>query len=105
MNHHLFVSLRVHSLKVVSLIQAKSSKFAETQVLFCGDNTNGIGVSLSSAPALNTDDHISFLENTQIDGFLDTPLESAVDIFLPVRFLKVWLVLWEQEWVYTAVQM
>ena len=81
------------------------SQFGKTQVFLCRDNTNSIGVSLSSAPALNTDDHVSFVQDAKINGLLDTPRESAVDIFLPIRFLEVWLVRSELEWVYTAVQM
>ena len=81
------------------------SQLTEAQVLLCRNDTDGVGVSLPTAPALYTDNHFSFTENAQINGPLDTPLESAVDIFLPIRFFKVWFVLWEQEWVYAAVQM
>ena len=103
--HEPFIHFQLRSNEAASPIKDWSSQLAETQVLLCRDNTDSIGVSLSSAPALYTDNHISFTEDAKTNGLLDTPLESAVDIFLPIRFLKVWLLFWELEWVYAAVQM
>ena len=62
-------------------------------------------MSLSSTPALHADNHVSFTEDTQINGLLNTPLEPAIDVFLPIRFLEIGLVTGEYEGVYAAVQM
>lgn len=68
MCHDLFFRFQSHSSEAVSSIIDRSSRFGKTQVLLCRDNTDSVGVSLSSAPALNTDDHISFVQDAQING-------------------------------------
>jgi len=56
-------------------------------------------------PTLYTDDVITLIQNTQFDGLLDTPLKTAINIFLPHGMAEIWFLLWEQEWVDTTVKM
>ena len=102
-DHILFFHFQVRSDGASSLIDDWPSNFTEAQVFLCRDDTDSVGVSLSSTPALNTDNHISFPEDAQTNGFLNPPLESSIDIFLPVGLLEVWLVTWEHEWIYATV--
>lgn len=59
----------------------------------------------SSSPALHANDRVTLVKNAKLDGIHDTPLEAAVDIFLPWRALEVGLGLGEVEGVNTTVQM
>jgi len=52
-------------------------------------------VTHTTTPTLNTDDRVAFGEDVQLDAFLDTPLETVVDILLPVGLVEVRLALWE----------
>ena len=61
-------------------------------------------MSLAATPALNTDDVVAFAQHAQLDGLKNTPLETTIDIFLPVCLLKVGLLFWEIEWVDTTVE-
>ena len=101
----IFSFISKHVALEVPLQLSRPSTFAEAQILLGRDDTDSIGVSLSSTPALYADNHVSFTEDTQTNGLLDTPLEAAVDIFLPICFLEIWLVAGELERVYAAVQM
>ena len=62
-------------------------------------------MTFATAPALNADDVVTFAQNTQLDGFCDTPTEPPVDVFLPVSLLEVRLLLREEEGVDAAVEM
>lgn len=77
----------------------------EAKVFLCRDNTERIGVSHASPPALHADYWITLAKHTELDGVHDTPLESAVDILLPWLRLEVWLCFGEIEWVHATVQM
>lgn len=57
----------------------------------------------STSPALYADHVVAFVQDTQSDGFLDTPLETAIDVFLPYRLVEVWLLFWEEEGIDAAV--
>ena len=61
-------------------------------------------MALAATPALNTDNVVTFAQHTQLDGLKDTPSETTIDVFLPVRLVKVGLLLWEIEWVDTTVE-
>ena len=67
----------------------------ESQVLFGRHNTDGVCVTQASAPALHTNDAVTFLQDTELDRFGDTPLQAAVDVFLPDGGVKVGLLLRE----------
>lgn len=61
-------------------------------------------MSLSATPALNTDDIVALLKNTKLDGFGNSPLKAAVDVFLPVGLFEVGLLLGEEEGIDAAVK-
>lgn len=69
----------------------------------CGHTADSVGMPLATSPPLDTDDHFAFFENVEVNGLLDTPLEAAIDILLPVGFIKVGLLLGEEKRVDTAV--
>ena len=77
----------------------------KTQVFLSRDNTNGISVAHSTTPALNTDYAVTLVENTQSDSLANTPLETLVNIFLPVGAAEVRLGFWEFEWIHATIQM
>jgi hypothetical protein len=78
---------------------------SETQVLLSRDNANGVRVAHATTPSLNTDHTVAFVEDTQLDGLTNTPLQALVDIFLPVRATEIRLWLREVEGIDTTVQM
>lgn len=59
----------------------------------------------AAAPALDTDDAVTTRENSQLDSLTDAPLETLINIFLPVGGTEVGLWLWEAERIHAAVQM
>jgi hypothetical protein len=77
----------------------------KTQVFLSRNNTNGVSVAHSTTPALNTDYAVTLVENTQPDSLANTPLETLVDIFLPIRAAEVRLGLWEFERIHATVEM
>ena len=48
-----------------------------------GDDTEGVGVTHTASPALDGNDGVALGEDTELDGVVDTPLETLVDILLP----------------------
>ena len=58
----------------------------------------------AAAPALNTDHHVTFVQDAEIDGVFDAPFQTAVDIFLPICCFEVGLLLGEEERVDAAVE-
>lgn len=76
----------------------------KSQVLLGGYNANGIGVTHTTTPALDTDHRIALSEDIELDGFCDTPLETVVDIFLPIGLVEVRFTFWEQERIDAAVE-
>lgn len=62
-------------------------------------------MAFATAPALNADDLVALVEDVELEGFHDPPLETAIDILLPVGQFEVRLLLREQEWVDASVQM
>lgn len=59
----------------------------------------------TTPPSLNANDWVALVEDAQLDGLGDTPLQTLVDILLPRSLVEVGLGFREHEWVYTAVQM
>jgi hypothetical protein len=80
------------------------SLIRQSEILLSRNNADCVGVALTTAPALNTDDGLALLENTQLDGLADTPLETTVDILLPVGATEVRLGLREMEGIHATVQ-
>lgn len=76
----------------------------QTEILLRRDDAEGVGVAHSSPPALYTDDGISLVEHTELDGIHNAPLQATVNILLPWLSVKVWLLLGEIERVNAAVQ-
>ena len=68
------------------------------------DDAEGVSVAHTALPALNDDDGVTDCEHVKLDSALDTPLDAAVDILLPIDLIEVGLGLGEQERVDTAVQ-
>ena len=62
-------------------------------------------MTLSTAPALNGDDGVAIVEDAQLDGLSDTPLQATVDVFLPDGLGEVWFVFGEAEGVDATVEM
>lgn len=58
---------------------------------------------LATTPALDADDVIAPAENAELDGFADPPLETAIDILLPIILAEVGLLLWEDEGIDTTI--
>ena len=79
-------------------------RIKQTQVLRSRYHTDRVRMSLPTAPALHTNHQIILLQNAKIDGILDAPLEAAIDILLPVRFVEVGLLLRIEERVDTSVK-
>lgn len=52
-------------------------------------------MALAATPALNTNNVVAFAQQTELDGLKNTPLQTTIDIFLPVRLVEVGLLLWE----------
>jgi hypothetical protein len=69
-----------------------------------GHHADSVGVTHTASPSLHAHDLLALGEDTKINGVLDTPLETAVDVLLPWRRLEVRLLFREQEWVDTTVK-
>lgn len=76
----------------------------KTEILLSRYDTDGVGVATTAAPALHANDRVTLGEDTKVDGALDAPLETLVDVFLPLNRLVVWLFLGKEEWPDTTVQ-
>lgn len=61
-------------------------------------------MSHSTSPSLDADDGVALVDNFQLHGVGETPLETAVDVFLPDLDVEVWLLLGEEEWVDPTVK-
>jgi hypothetical protein len=58
----------------------------------------------AAAPALDTNHGVAFGEHAQLDGLTDAPLETLIDVFLPVDAAEVRLGFWEMEGVDAAIE-
>ena len=73
-------------------------------IWFGGDDTDGVGVAHSSSPSLNADNGVTAGDNLKAKTLGNTPLEAAVDIFLPAGLVEIGLGLLEDEWIYTTIK-
>ena len=63
-----------------------------------------VGVAHATLPALNHDNSLTLGKNAKLKSLGNTPLNSSVNIFLPVNLGEVWLLLWEEERIDATVQ-
>lgn len=68
------------------------------------DNAQGVGVAHTTLPALDDDDGVALSQSAKLDSVSDSPLDTLVNIFLPVDSLKVGLLLRIQERINATVQ-
>lgn len=68
------------------------------------DNAQGVGVAHATLPALDDNDGVAGGEGVELESVLDSPLDAAVDVLLPVDLVEVGLGLGEVEGVDTTVQ-
>ncbi|KAI6766123.1 hypothetical protein HG530_007193 [Fusarium avenaceum] len=81
-------------------------KLANTEVLGVSlDDAEGVGVTHSALPALDNDDGVAGGQDVELKSVVDSPLDSSIDILLPVDLSEVGLGLREQEGVDATVQM
>ena len=77
-----------------------------SEVLGVGlDNSESVGVTHTALPALDNDDGVAGGQDVKLKSVVDSPLDTAVNILLPVDLSKVGLLLREQEGVDATVQM
>lgn len=82
----------------------QSNLLLKTQVILGRDHTDSVGVTHATTPALNTNDAVALVDNSEFDTVVDTPLKTAVDIFLPDLDVEIRLGLGEIEGVDAPVQ-
>ena len=71
-------------------------KLTNSEVLGVGlDNSEGVGVTHAALPALDNDDGVARGQDVKLKSVVDSPLDSAVNILLPVDLSKVGLLLGE----------
>ncbi len=68
------------------------------------DDAQSVGVAHATLPALNDDDGIASRQGTELQSLADGPLDTLVDILLPVNLAEVGLSLGEEEGVDATVQ-
>lgn len=76
----------------------------QAKVLLGRDYTDRVGVAHPAAPALNTDNVVALVDDSELETVGDAPLETAVHILLPDFDIEVGLLLGEEEWPYAAVK-
>jgi hypothetical protein len=82
-----------------------SSLLIQPEVFGRWDNAERVGVAHSSSPALDTDHRVALVKDTKLNGIHDSPLQTAVNIFLPWGGVEVRLLLGEIERIYATIQM
>lgn len=75
-------------LVVVTSTIAQSLK--EAQVLLRRNHADGVCVALAASPALDSNNAITFTQDSQLDPFVDPPLKALINVLLPVDTTKVW---------------
>jgi hypothetical protein len=81
------------------------SSFLESQILLSRHHANGVGVAHAASPALDADDTVTTLHHAQLDGLCDAPLQTLVNIQLPVLLIEIWLAFREAEGIDATVEM
>lgn len=61
-------------------------------------------MTLPTAPSLNTDHIVAFGQDAELDGLGDSPLETSVDVLLPIVLVEVGLGLFEEERIDAAIE-
>lgn len=89
-----------HIILVQHLLQAPDAQVVDISL----DNPQGVGVTHATLPALDNDDSVVAGQNTKIQRLGHTPLDTPVNILLPVDLGKIGLFLWEVERIHTAIQ-
>lgn len=80
-------------------------ELADTKVLGVGlDDPQGVGVTHATLPALNNDDGVVLGQDVEFLSPRHGPLDTAVDILLPVNLGEVGLFFGEVEGVHATVQ-
>ena len=74
------------------------------QVRCSRDQTHGVCVTHTSSPALYTHNRLTMSENTEVHSILDTPLDTLVNILLPILCVEIGLLFGEVEGVDAAVE-
>lgn len=69
------------------------------------NNTQSVCVTHTTLPALDNDNGITNGQGLELQSLHDSPLDTLVDILLPVDLLEIGLGLREQEGVHTTIQM
>ena len=59
----------------------------------------------ATTPALNADHIVTPVQNAEFDCLSDPPLETSIDVFLPVRLVEIGLLLWEEKRVDATIEM
>lgn len=59
------------------------------------DDSEGVGVTHAALPALDNDNGVTGGEDVELESVVDSPLDSAIDILLPVNLGEVGLGLGE----------
>lgn len=59
----------------------------------------------AATPALDADDVITSAQDTELYSFANPPFKAAIHILLPIIPAEVGLLLWENEWIDTTIQM
>lgn len=77
----------------------------QTKVLRCRYDTKRIRMAFATTPALDADDVVTFTQDSQFDGLEDTPLQTAINILLPIGLVEVRLLLREQEGINPTIEM
>lgn len=68
------------------------------------DDTEGVGVTHTTLPALNNDNGFALVEDLEANAVAETPLDATINILLPVDLAKVGLGLGEKEGVDATVK-
>lgn len=87
--------------KTLLLVELANAKVLRVSL----DNAQGVGVTHTTLPALNNHDGVAGGQNLELKGVVDSPLDAAIHILLPVDLREVRLGLGEQERVHATVQM
>lgn len=71
--------------------------FCQTKVLLSRDHTDGVGVALAAAPALDADNVVALVDDAELETMRNGPLETAINVLLPDLDVEVRLPLGEEE--------
>lgn len=91
----------IHTLTIVQLLL----QLADAQVVDISlDNPQGVGVTHAALPALDNDDSIVVRQDTKLQRLGHCPLDTPVNILLPVDLGEIGLLLGEVEGIHATIQ-